>query len=84
MKNPLDLVYAALHQATTNIAAARANLDAAEAAQSFGRELLAALEPDDSGPCRHEDREEMGTLDQPDRWRCRTCGFLNQTSKGGE
>lgn len=83
MKNPLDLVYAAVNQATANIAAARASLDAAEAAQSFAREMLGALEPDD-GRCSHEDREDMRTLDQPDRWRCRTCGFLNQNSKGGE
>lgn len=80
MKTPFDICRAALAQSQANMAAARANLDAAESAQNFALEMLAALEPDEAGPgteCKHEDKDNMGTLANPDRWRCRTCGYYH-------
>jgi hypothetical protein len=81
MKSPLDIVRAAMEASRANLAAARANLDAAEASQALGMEMLAALEPEDGGgPCRHENRQEMGTLNNPDRWRCLDCGHYHDGS----
>ncbi len=77
MKSPFDIVRAGLAASSANIAAARANLDAAEAQQTFALEMLAALDPDEEpgAPCKHEDKQEMGTLTNPDRWRCNKCGY---------
>lgn len=77
MTSPFDMVRMALQSSSANLAAARANVEAAESAQALAITILSALEPDESGECKHANRLDMATMGNPDRWRCTDCGHVH-------